>query len=946
VDVRRTSLLIVAFVLVLAAPSAFAQTTGGLSGRISDEQGTPLPGVSVEAKGPALQGSRSTVSGGDGRYRLGLLPPGRYSIAFALSGFGKQNLTGVAVGLDNETTLNATLRLAVEAEVTVSGDAPVIDPTSASIGHNLDQRQVETLPTGRNYSAVAQTVPGVSSDANSENSGQSTISIYGSAGNENVFYIDGVNTTGSEYGFQGKELNYEFIQAVDVKTGGYEAEYGRSTGGIINVVTKSGGNEFHGDVFGYFDNDSLQRTADATVSTGGTITGYTRKDFGIDLGGYFIKDRLWFFGAFDKVKNSAHSALPAGPLAGQEVESKSDRDLAAAKLTFKATPSHSLIGTFFQDPRDDTGAISDAQHSLDGDPLTYDGVRRFGGHDFALRYEGLLGGSFLASAQYARHEEENSVGPATSAGDVIQQRDVSADFYQTGGFGLIQDKKFKRDSVALQATGFFKAHEIKLGFEYEHEKADVVRRFSGGQQVDVYPNPANPARPIFRHSYWTTPDATVANAPVSQLTASPAHKVYTLYLQDRWQVLSNLTLSAGVRWDRQQIIDASGVKDIDLKKDVAPRFGFVWDPLKDGRTKVYGSYGHYYEQLPMDLVIRSFSFERQPRIYNFSPTGVTPDPVAEGLIDDVSAIVGGFTEPADPDMGNQYMREFLFGAEREVARDLAVGIKYIHRDYAQVIEDFLCANDGTYCIGNPAESDWTQDGTPYTFKRIFTLDYASTFPAPEPKRVYHGVQLDLTKRFSNNWYALASYVWSKLDGNFDGLYAPFTNVGADPNISAAYDYYDFFTNGRDLDTITNTGPLSNDRRHQFKVSGIYVTPFHLSVGLSAYFRTGTPVTRYGYSDAYGRYEFFLTRRGAEGRTPDTYDADLHLGYPLKAGPVTVNLLLDVFNLLNTQRPLLLDERWGFAEADNASPVPANPNYKQAALRTPPTSLRLGLRISY
>jgi hypothetical protein len=109
--------------------------------------------------------------------------------------------------------------------------------------------------------------------------------------------------------------------------------------------------------------------------------------------------------------------------------------------------------------------------------------------------------------------------------------------------------------------------------------------------------------------------------------------------------------------------------------------------------------------------------------------------------------------------------------------------------------------------------------------------------------------LDVTKRFSTNWQAIASYLWSKLEGNYDGEVAPFTNVGPDPNISAAYDYYDFFTDGQNRDEITNRGPLSNDRRHQFKVSGVYVTPFRLSVGLTAYYRTGTPVTRYGFSDA-------------------------------------------------------------------------------------------------
>jgi len=353
--------------------------------------------------------------------------------------------------------------------------------------------------------------------------------------------------------------------------------------------------------------------------------------------------------------------------------------------------------------------------------------------------------------------------------------------------------------------------------------------------------------------------------------------------------------------------------------------------------KVYGSYGQFYEEIPMDLVIRSFSYERQPRIINYSPTSTAPDPNAEKDYDTASAILGGFTEPSDPNIKNQYMSEYIVGTEREFATDVAFGVKGIYRSYGRVVEDFLCADDGTYCIGNPGEG---------IMKQIFTLDYSTTYPAPKPERKYKGVQFDVTKRYSHNWQAIASYIYSKLDGNYDGEYAPFTNVGADPNISAAYDYYDFFTNGSDLSKITNRGPLSNDRRHQFKVSGTYNTPYKLNVGVSAYWRSGTPLTRYGYSDAYGRYEFFLTERGAEGRTPSNYDADVHFGYPIAFRRTTVMLMLDVFNIFDTQRAVLIDQRWGFTEDDNKSPMPVNPGYGKPFLRTPPTSARVGVRITF
>jgi TonB dependent receptor/Carboxypeptidase regulatory-like domain/TonB-dependent Receptor Plug Domain len=921
--------------LLLFSLSAIAQTTGGLTGRVTDSTGGALPGVTVEVRSPALQGVRSDVTDGQGSYRFSILPPGAYEVRFTLEGFGVESRRDVRIALGKDSSIDAVLRPAAMVDtMMVLATAPVLDTTSSGVGTNLDASAIETLPTGRNYASIVQVAPGVSSDANPNNPTQNTITVYGSSGAENAFFIDGVNTTQMEYGFQGKNLNFEFIQEIDVKTGGYEAEFGRSTGGIINVITKSGGNTMTGDVFAYRDSDSFQSDTETIDSSNGTVVGFTKSDWGADLGGYIVRDKLWFFAAYDSVDHSADNELPG---LTRVVAGKIKQDLGSAKLTYAVAPNQTLVFTFLQDPRTDTGAIVDGNHTLNGDDSTFLGQSDFGGRDYALRYDAAIYSKWVVFGQVARHQEENSVSPATSAGDAIQYRDAAADFRQIGGFGLIQNKNFQRTHYAGSVMRLAGRHEIKGGVEYEHETAEVTKRMSGGQQVDIFANEVNPSKPIYRHFYWTTPTATIANAPTSELNASPEHKVTTGYLQDRFTVSDRLVLSYGVRWDRQQIIDASGVVQIDLKKDYAPRFGVVFDPSGDHKAKVYGSYGRFFEQIPMDLVIRSYSYERQPRIINYSPTSVTPDANAEADADLQSAILGGLQTPADPDLRNQYISEYLLGYEREVIPDLAVGVKGIYRSYGRVLEDFLCADDGTYCIGNPGEG---------LMSDVFTLDYSRTFPAPKAKRTFKGVQLDATKRFSHNWQGMASYLYSKLEGNFDGEYSPFTNVGADPNITAAYDYYDFFTNGSDLNTITNKGPLSNDRRHQFKVSGTYESPWKLSIGAAAYWRSGTPLTRYGYSDAYGRYEFFLTERGAEGRGPSNYDLDLHVGYPIVLGPAKINILLDVFNVMNAQRPVLVDQRWGFSEADNAELTPANPRYGEAVIRTPPTSARLGVRVSF
>jgi outer membrane receptor for ferrienterochelin and colicin len=965
---RRFLRAVLLVIPVLSASFALAQTTGDIAGRVTDEQGGALPGVTVEARGPALQGVRTAVTDAIGAFRLVLLPPGTYRVTANLQGFARVEQP-VVVALGKTSTSEIQLRAAVKEEVVVTGEAPVVDQTSSAVGTNIDDRRIRSLPAGRNYTSIVQISPGVSTQTSNTAAFANSITVYGSTGLENSFVIDGVVTNGVEYGAQGKELNYEFIQEIDVKAGGYQAEFGRSTGGIINVITKSGGNEFHGEAFGYYDNDSLQaKNKHPNETLFGTTAGFTREDFGADLGGYILKDRVWFFGAYDRVDNTTKTSAPALPGETQDrlIETKSTRDLASAKLTWMVTPSQSLVGAFFQDPRVDSGGINDGSHPFNGPDTTFDGLQDLGGQDWSLRYSGLLGPTWVLAAQGALHQERNSVVPSTPEGDTIQVIDRTNNALQSGGFGLIQEKKFKRYFGAASATAYLSKHEVKFGVEYLEDKADVVKRESGGQLVTILPNVDPTMPPVYQHFYWTTPDATIGppfDAPTSALVTQPFHRTYSVFLQDGWTPLPNLAVNLGVRWDRQQIFDKFGVKQIDLEHSFAPRAGFAWDPTQDHKSKVYGSFGFFYEQIPMDLVIRSYSQERQPTVYNFGDAkSLVPDPAAATGAADSSAagqggakIFGALADATDPHLKAQYLREFLFGVEREVAPNIAVGVRYIYRDLPKVVEDFLLdVNSGVYGVGNPGQG---------IMSNLLTLDYSgATFRAPKAKRLYRGIQIDATKRFSDNWSLLASYIYSKLEGNYDGLFAPYTQPSgtADPNISALYDYYDFFTQGPVTNgkafRYTASGPLSNDRRHQVKVSGTYVTPFNLSMGLVAYYRTGTPLSRIGFSSAYSRYEFFLNNRGSEGRVPADYEADLHFGYPIPIGPVNVNVMVDIFNILNLQRAVILDQRYNIAEFSDPNYIcgshsgsdeaNCNADYGKPLARTLPREVRFGLRVSF
>ncbi|MCS7181863.1 MAG: hypothetical protein NZ869_01965, partial [Thermoanaerobaculum sp.] len=387
-----------------------------------------------------------------------------------------------------------------------------------------------------------------------------------------------------------------------------------------------------------------------------------------------------------------------------------------------------------------------------------------------------------------------------------------------------------------------------------------------------------------------------------------------------------------------------------INDEWAPRVGVVWDPKGDGTSKVFAHFGRFYETIPMDMVIRSFGREITAFTYNrhgareesaATRYNVACDPAVDAFRR--CAILGHEETPVDPKLQGQYVDEIVAGAELEVMKDMALGAKYIWRDLGRVIEDALGADAGYY-IGNPGRG---------LLRASPDMHYERFYPVPEPKRTFKGIELVARKRFSNNWGMIASYLWSKLEGNYDGTFQVSTGQ-LDPNLNSAFDYAEF--------QVNNKGYLSNDRRHQFKVDGYYVFPFNLTVGLSAYYRTGLPITAMGYSTAYQNWEYYLSERGAFGRTDDEWEADLHLDYPVKIGGIQVKFLADVFNLFNRQGETGRNMRYTLGE--DYTPIdyttgrfmtpikpgdsrrPTNPAFNTPNSWQDPRTLRLGVRISF
>jgi carboxypeptidase family protein/TonB-dependent receptor-like protein len=962
-------LLLAGALLLVPVTGAFAQTTGRIVGQVLDAQGAALPGATVTVTSPNLQGVQTQVTDSQGNFRFPSLPPGRYSVKVDLASFKTLEQKDVEVGLDRTVTLPLTLQLAgVQETVTVTGVSSQIDTTSTVTGVNAGQDLFNRIPLRRDFYAIARVAPGTTEDAVGT-------AVYGSTGAENQYIIDGLNTTGIETGDRGKTLNFDFVQEVEVKTGGLPAEYGRMTGGVLNVITKSGSNLFKGSIFGNGEGGPLQMddsTRDIRPATTTTVTDTTkRSDFGGELGGPLFKDRLWFFGAYNRTLEDRETTVirqlsaPGSPAIDTKIPTSINRHLFAGKLTFKLAEGHTLNGTVMGDPVTRDGAV----FTIAGPETTWKGVRDSGATDMVAKYSGVFGSRFLLNGLVARHNESDKfAGPGRDIANSIDQTVTPT--ATSGGFGFFQDQDFKRDVLKLDASSYLGSHDLKVGVDTEHIQA-VNNNYNGGAGQRIYKLVTSTGQIYYRHRYYINdraPGFDRANGSTWQialpLTSEPDSLNTSFYVQDSWKVGAGLTLNAGVRWEGQDVRSRDRESAFKLDKNWAPRLGFVWDVARNNRSKLYANWGRFYESIPMDINIRSFGGEVSCFCYNFSPsaTNILQDPAAPRA----QALNGGSVTPVDPALKGQYIDEWLTGFEYDLGRNLVVGAKYGRRDLGRIIEDFLIPPPvGEYFIANPASGIGMEMGF---------YDGEHTAPAPKAHRKNTSFELNARKRYADNWQFLASAVFSKLEGNYDGTFQVSTGQ-LDPNINSAFDYADFLVNA--------DGILSNDRKFQLKLDGSYEVSTGpltgMNLGLSTRLYSGLPLNAYGYSFAYQNWEYYLAPRGSVGRGPKDWEADLQVRYPIRFGGTNKRLIVqaDVFNLFDRQAITQLDERYNLPENGECAGIPAancngdngitttgnnltpsfkisdprataaNPDYLKKGLGfTAPRSIRIGIRFEF
>ena len=444
--------------------------------------------------------------------------------------------------------------------------------------------------------------------------------------------------TGMEAGLSVLDLNSDFVQEVEVKTGGLSAEYGRATGGIVNVITRSGGNEFHGSAFGFFAGGGLQsadRTAASRPADTTTVDDVSsRYDFSVEVGGRIVRDRLWFFAALNRVAENSRTTVihdleaPAAPSTGSVVPSETRDDRFAGKLTWRPGASSTLGLSVFGDPRSIDGPLD----AINGPPSTWSGTIDRGLANATLRYEGTFAHSWLVQVLAGRNDlTRNTGGPGT---DTPRFDDLTVSpAASTGGLGRYTDRTYRRDVARLDVTKGLGAHQLKAGGDFEALDGELRFFVSGGDNVTKL---AARGLVFYRHSFYADGNAPgfVFDDPATWQPVSPFAGAFntlnlSAYAQDAWRAGAGVTVNAGLRFESQRLSDTQGRTVLGVD-NWAPRIAVAWDVRQRGRTRLYAGFGRSFENIPLYIQPRAFGGLSIAGFNNFDPTpgSFAPDPAA------------------------------------------------------------------------------------------------------------------------------------------------------------------------------------------------------------------------------------------------------------------------------------------------------------------------------
>jgi hypothetical protein len=889
-----------AAVALLVAAAGAAEQTGEIRGVVTDETGSVLPGVLVSARGPSLQGLRTADSDARGSFRLPLLPVGRYDLTFELGGFERTTLTGTEARLGYTSSLAVTLRLAAfQEQVTVTAATPLIDRTRSDTSYRLSGEGLGLIPTqARTIAEVVALTPGVTGVRTDTVTGTDTglPSFRGEGDAGNNWLVDGLSTKGVMWNDAGVRVNYDAWDEVEVISDGFEPALGQAVGGFVNIVTKSGGNAFHGEAGTLVRDDALRAGQEPQLSAA-SVPATSLAQYWANFGGPLRRDRLWFFlsdNYFASDETSSEQAIgwltiPAG-------EHAATTNNVFGKLTSTPRTNHTLsLGGTFDTSLEESGGI--------GVPELYTETTH---SDTAFRanYMGILSADTLLTAAAGQNRRENRTAPASGDygpasyywEDIAQRTHNVAEDFSTSE---------RRTDLAVALSRVFDLrrwgrHEVKVGGSFYDNASRATETWTGRDADTIPDNGFDDGVGIT----WIAPGTPRELHEYQDGVVEDSTQGYGAHLQDS-VTIGRATFMVGLRTDTQRVLNDAGEElwSWGAGDFLQPRAALAVDLGGDGHTVLKAAYGKF----AMPMATAAMTFFNRTMVPAFRLYGwVGPENPTDTQLQDPANWEFQFEqsstatpEEIDPEVEPDKLERVLIGLERQLAANWALRIRGVYSRSRNLLEDI-----GVYAPETPSGLKW-----------VFTN-------FEEKRRDYRALELELNRRLAGGFALNASYTWSRASGTSSGNSfergtwsfpwggphdaSPFGDHPAVPASDPNQELYDELfggLGGRGIGDEGWYGRLPYDVEHDVKILATCLAPYDVRISASLEWLSGYAWEKKGFVPAYGGFFAFPEQRGSR-TTPDLTYVDLAVEKEFALGKgLGLAVGLNVYNLFDSQQPV-------------------------------------------
>ena len=986
--------------LSTAAAGQTRATTGDLGGTIVDQSSAVLPGATVTAQNTETNHTRSAITDERGHFLIPALPPGTYSVRAEMPGFAPRTLDDVVLTLGSLIDVRLSLNVAGGQEIVlVAGDAPVIDTQRTVVSSVISQAQIEHLPiNGRNFIGFSLLAPGVATDRTPQQgaSGTSGLSFAGQRARSNNITVDGLDNNDSSIGSVRATFSQEAVREFQVLTNSYSAEFGRASGGVVNIVTKSGTNTLAGNLFFFLrdgalnSKDHFERFNPAGQAIDREKAPYTQKQYGATVGGPLKRDRTFYFLSFERLDIGANNFVtiddtnnvifgpqnqnygtPAAILrrAGFEIETgnvpydiRSSQFLGKVDHQFNA--SHSLTAriNWADDLNENIEPFGGNVARSRGGVLESDDLM------FALSHLWVGSSKLVNETRFQRANRRQTVnsldpkcgGPCTlenQGGPTLEVLGVASVGRQRF---TPQPRKNTRYQVLNTLSYFTGAHQLKAGFDFNHIDAyeqSLPLHFGGRYIFGSIPAAS---APLFGLPAVEVPSIVAVQLGLpgryvqgyGNSEATYTYADFSLFAQDDWRITPRLTAKFGVRYQVQAWPDisytVSGYPETYTfpgdGNNIAPRLGIVWDPTGDRRTTVRGAYGVYYDNLITGVAGITKGINGSDHVKTLVASLPT-------TIQAWNAAGRKLAEPAsypslvisiDPGLETPYAHHVSAGVERELPGSIALSTDVIYvrgfKHPSTLDYNPLVASLGTN--RRPADIN----GAAGTSASV--LQYTSF-----GETWFRGLTLTATRRFMDRHQLLMSYTLSKSEDNGTDFQSEF--IAQDSGRGRNPDDIDGLPIGFDPDS--EKGPSVQDQRHRLVASGIYVLPKDVELSSIITVGSGRPYNILAGVDLNADGDGGATDRARgtlsdintsvhrnAGVLPMQATVDLRLARRFRVQRMNIDGIFEVFNLFNRSNYTAVNNVFGTGSYP-ASPAPTFAQFTQAA---PPRQVQLAVKIGF